>query len=64
MRLVSWSGDRGILTETRSDDDGGIVLQKAIDLPEVWSFIDPIVITVDEKVVEVIDIFEVEPDGI
>ena len=61
--LVPRNGDASVLTETRGDDDRGIVLEEAIDPPALRSLVYPFVVAFDDELVEAFYVLKVEPDG-
>ena len=61
---ISFEGDGGILTVAGSDDDGGVVGEKPIELPGFGSRIDPILKPLDDKIVELFKELQVELYGV
>ena len=49
--LIIWKSDACVLAISGSDQDWGMILEKAIYLPIMWSMIYPMMITVDYEVV-------------
>jgi hypothetical protein len=57
------NSDPSVLAEATCYYDGRVVLKESICFPICRSIVDPSLVAVNDKPVEVLEVFKVQPDG-